>query len=357
MRCSAGGMVRTVRALVIAIAIALGFVSCGGGGSSPAAPTPAPRASISVTQMTVEGSRSGSGYQYVIRLTVQNTGGLPATLTSSAFSIVSPNGRGSATVEPSDLFGTTSVATGASVSSARLTLTDDPADRGYATSIAVSISYTDSVGANVATRSENVPALPATPPSPTPTTFSVCGTVKEDTGSAPVGGATVLVKDTSLSTTSDNSGQYCVNGLGTGRFTLRATKAGYDIAERDVTVSGNMTADIPMHRQSSPSPSPTPTPSPTPPTPHPGPNGPACDASSIPANATCIGNGTPPVTAICDDGAFSCSQNRSGTCSSHQGVKCWVCPGLLCNGLTISQSEQNFTPAFGRFSSVNGGGR
>ncbi|PYR87776.1 MAG: hypothetical protein DMF84_30765 [Acidobacteria bacterium] len=170
-------------------------------------------------------------------------------------------------------------------------------------------------------------------------------------------GACQVVRHRVRHPTSDSVGQYCVNGLTAGRFTLRATKSGYDIAERDVTVSGNVTADIPMHRQSSPSPAPTPTPSPTPPTPHPGPNGPACDASSIPGNATCIGNGTPPVTAVCEDGAFSCSQNRSGTCSSHQGVKCWVCPGLLCNGLTIFQSKQNFTPAFGGFSSVNGGGR
>ena len=45
-------------------------------------------------------------------------------------------------------------------------------------------------------------------------------------------------------------------------------------------------------------------------------------------------NGAPPVTAICSDVVYSCSQNRQGTCSSHGAVKCWVCPGRLCNGLT-----------------------
>jgi hypothetical protein len=68
-----------------------------------------------------------------------------------------------------------------------------------------------------------------------------------------------------------------------------------------------------------PTPPPTPTPTPTP-TPVPGPNGPTCTASSVPAG----------VTAVCDDGSFSSSQHRSGTCSSHQGVKCWICPGILC---------------------------
>jgi hypothetical protein len=39
-------------------------------------------------------------------------------------------------------------------------------------------------------------------------------------------------------------------------------------------------------------------------------------------------------TALCNDNTYSCSQNRSGTCSSHDGVQCWFCPGALCSGLT-----------------------
>ncbi len=45
----------------------------------------------------------------------------------------------------------------------------------------------------------------------------------------------------------------------------------------------------------------------------------------IPPSVPC---GTP--TAKCRDGTWSCSQQRSGTCSSHGGVECWVCPGVLC---------------------------
>lgn len=185
------------------------------------------------------------------------------------------------------------------------------------------------------------------PAPPAPTTFSVCGIVKEDTGSATISGATVIVKDTSISTSSDGAGHYCATGLATGKITLRATHSGYDLAEKDVTITGNMTADIPMHKQSS---SPTPTPGPSPsPAPTPGPNGPTCNAAAYPATASC---GTP--TVVCNDGSLSCSGNRSGTCSSHSGVMCWLCPGALCSGFDLVES---YTPAVGGYSHVNGPGR
>lgn len=71
------------------------------------------------------------------------------------------------------------------------------------------------------------------------------------------------------------------------------------------------------------SPTATPTPAPTPrPTPTPSLT---CNGASVPGSVSC---GTP--TARCNDGSYSCSQNRPGTCSSHGGVSCWVCPGPLC---------------------------
>jgi hypothetical protein len=61
------------------------------------------------------------------------------------------------------------------------------------------------------------------------------------------------------------------------------------------------------------------------PPPPPPPSSTSCGGGSVPASASC---GKP--TAGCKDGTWSCSQNRSGTCSSHGGVSCWVCPGPLC---------------------------
>lgn len=66
-----------------------------------------------------------------------------------------------------------------------------------------------------------------------------------------------------------------------------------------------------------PTPAPTPRPTPTPSL--------TCNGASVPGSVDC---GTP--TAKCNDGSYSCSQNRQGTCSSHNGVACWVCPGPLC---------------------------
>ena len=50
----------------------------------------------------------------------------------------------------------------------------------------------------------------------------------------------------------------------------------------------------------------------------------------VPPNRCDVGSGSPPPTARCKDGLWSCSQTRSGTCSGHGGVDCYVCPGPLC---------------------------
>jgi hypothetical protein len=59
-------------------------------------------------------------------------------------------------------------------------------------------------------------------------------------------------------------------------------------------------------------------------TPTPPPTSPSCGPRSAPCGTA---------TAVCRDGTLSCSQNRSGTCSSHGGVSCWICPGRLCSGI------------------------
>ena len=69
---------------------------------------------------------------------------------------------------------------------------------------------------------------------------------------------------------------------------------------------------------------PTPRPAPTP-------NANARTCNGAPAPTSCqVGNGSPPATAQCRDGLWSCSQTRQGTCSTHGGPACFVCPGPLC---------------------------
>ena len=79
-------------------------------------------------------------------------------------------------------------------------------------------------------------------------------------------------------------------------------------------------------------------PSPRPPT-----SGLSCGAPSI---VTCInggGQGTP--TALCSDGAWSCSTTASGTCSGHGGISCRVCPGALCQTASAPTPAPSPAPA------------
>lgn len=55
-----------------------------------------------------------------------------------------------------------------------------------------------------------------------------------------------------------------------------------------------------------------------------------CALDDIIHPAPCINSSFGDATALCNDGARSCSTSNSGTCSSHQGVWCFVCPGGLC---------------------------
>ena len=35
-------------------------------------------------------------------------------------------------------------------------------------------------------------------------------------------------------------------------------------------------------------------------------------------------------TGTCNDGTYTCSQTRQGTCSTHNSLQCGYCPGPLC---------------------------
>jgi hypothetical protein len=150
-------MSRRICGVVCSVALALGSLSCGGGGATT--PTPQ-RAAISIPTMTVAGQRGESGYSYLVRLTLTNTGGVSATLTSATFTLVfAGTTAGLATVPVAEAFGTTTLGPGASANSAILNLNDPTAPNGYATGLLVTIEFTDAQGANSATRTVAVPPL------------------------------------------------------------------------------------------------------------------------------------------------------------------------------------------------------
>ena len=63
-----------------------------------------------------------------------------------------------------------------------------------------------------------------------------------------------------------------------------------------------------------------------------------CSASLFPSIVTCVNVQVGAPSALCRGGEYSCSQNRSGTCSQNGGVHCWVCPGPLCDPLTAANA-------------------
>lgn len=172
---------------------------------------------------------------------------------------------------------------------------------------------------------------PAPAPVPAPTVFTVSGRVTDGTSSGVlpnVGIAITAGSNTGRATKTDGAGSYSMTGLVAGGYTLSASAASYITQEKAGTLNGNTSVDFVLQRVAAPAPVPAPTPTPTP-TPSPIPTPPSgsniCTVSS-PIAASC---GT--ATAICNDKTYSCSQNRSGTCSSHSGVSCWICPGPLCS--------------------------
>ena len=175
-------------------------------------------------------------------------------------------------------------------------------------------------------------ANPNPSPTPDPTSFSLCGTIRVATTNAALSGAEAEIRagaNAGKKTTTDNSGSYCLTAVQPGTFTVRASKTDYTLVDQSVTVSGNTTLNFTL----------APTPTPTPP-PDPMPVNMICNAAAYPSSASC---GTP--SAVCNDNTLSCSQNRQGTCSSHDGVKCWLCPGGLCNGgQSISQPYYSSVP-------------
>lgn len=294
---------------LIPAALLLTLMACGSSGAPPTQPTPPPpaRAAIVIVNFSVTSALSGTQYRYSIPFSLQNTGSAAATIVSVEFRVTVPGrGVGTATLTGTDLFGSSSLAPGASTPRPTVNLTDST-DSPSATSIMAVVTFTDPVGTNTATASSDVPALPAPPPI---TTFALSGTIVE--GSAGVSGARVEVTtgpDAGAAVLTDGSGSFVFAALQPGAFTLLISKSGYSNLQQSVTLSGN-TSGLRLNLAKTASPPPPP------------------PSLCAPATGSC---GT--ATARCNDGTLSCSQNRSGTCSSHQGVSCFICPGLLCNGI------------------------
>jgi hypothetical protein len=156
---------------------------------------------------------------------------------------------------------------------------------------------------------------------PTPVTYSVTGTVTDGTSHGILPNITMELADANgmtTSTTTNGSGSYAFASVVAGAYTITASAVSYQTTSQSITVSGNTQVNITLPRSPAPPPPGTTTTY-------------TCNGAAVPAVVNCLNNQPPgPPSAMCKDGQFSCSTTRSGTCSSHGGVACYVCPGPLC---------------------------
>ncbi len=357
----AGRLMRLVSGVGVAVVLASGMGACGGksGGGSPTTPTP------TVTSVTVSGTGSlkvGETSQMSATAhysnSTQQSCSASATWQSSNTSVASVSSGGMITAlaaGETDIratFQSTTGSTKVTVAAATFALTgtvrEDPggaaiadakveilggANAGKSATTDTAGSYritgvapgtftvrASKAGFESSERGANVTGdstLDFTLRRTAPSSFTLSGRVMEEGTASGVAGAKVEIEagtNAGRSASTDPSGYFVLSGLSAGSCDMKVSKDGYENTyRRGVNLSGNASIDFSL-RKSGGGPSPSPNPNPT------------CGGASVPGSAPC---GTP--TAKCNDGTWSCSQNRSGTCSSHGGVACWVCPGPLCN--------------------------
>ena len=107
---------------------------------------------------------------------------------------------------------------------------------------------------------------PAPAPTPATPTYTIAGAISDATTGRAIGGGSVSVVDgtnANKGSSTDGNGYYSIPALAGGSFTLRATAAGYNNADKGLTLSADTRVDLalpPIPPAPSPSPSPTPTP-------------------------------------------------------------------------------------------------
>ena len=99
----------------------------------------------------------------------------------------------------------------------------------------------------VACGGSTTPNGPSAVATPQEASITVSGSVRDATNNAPLGGADVQVAtgpDALKGTVTDAAGNFSLSGLKLGVFTVRATRAGYEIAERTLSASSDVRLDL-----------------------------------------------------------------------------------------------------------------
>jgi hypothetical protein len=334
---------------------------------------------VSVTSLSIQATRTKTGYQYTVTVNIHESAGVAVTVSSVDLTF-SANGTTVGTTHFDSPYSTKVPASG-SASSKSLVTTDDVQGHAFATRVDTLVTFTDdNQHGGTATETDTVPALPDPPAitsfSATPSNITNGQATNLQWVVASVSSVQI---DNGIGTVAA-SGQRLVNPSSTTTYTLTANNDGgsatgavtvtvsaqpvpnppiitsFSVSRSNITIGDSVTLQWCVTNATSVSIN----------------NGVgsvvACGQATVvpPGNTNytltasnaggstnqsvgvattipsgiCAANTAPAgATAMCKDGTYSQSQNRSGTCSSHGGVSCWICPGALCSGLPVPLAD------------------
>jgi hypothetical protein len=223
--------------------------------SSPTTPTPsATHASVSITSITVSGSRAvEGGYGYRVVLHLRESGGMAATIKSVDLTFMDGSNAIVTSHFEQVIPATGNVTPANGVADTReLVATDANLTHPYAGSVNARVTFTDSTTVeSTVTGSAAVPALNEPPP---PTTYTLRGIITEQGTDRGIEGARVEAlngANAGKATLTDAAGAYTLTSLSAETFRMRASMAGFDSGEQNVTVPDTNRADLALRRTAS----------------------------------------------------------------------------------------------------------
>jgi hypothetical protein len=267
--------------------LALVVAACGGGSSSPSAPTAIP-AVVTISNFVANATGTGSSRTYRLSLTMNETSGRTAAVVNTI-----RFGFGAGISANGDPTSPLRIAPGGSASSGTITVSDTSSITTSATSVTVTVGWSDDSGRPGSVTGATSISEPA--PAPVARTFTLAGVITDVSTMRAIRGATVTARDStnqSRTGTTDGNGYYSLAPLREGAIALSISATGFQATTRTVTLSADTSYEVLLQPN-------TVAPPPPPPS----------------QTRTRIG-------AICNDGWLS-DATRSGACSSHGGVRCW----------------------------------
>ncbi len=237
--------------------LALGMAVVGGcQKDTPATPTPpAPvHATIVVSSISVTGERAAAGgYTYRVVLHLRETGGAIATVSAVNLTFVNDSGTvvSARYDQPIPATGNMCPANG-TADTREFVTTDANTAHAFAQSVQAAVTYTDAAAtAGTATGSASIPPLPGLPP----VTHTLTGVITDAATGGGIQGARVEAlngANVGKAVTTDASGAYALTGLTAETFRMRASAAGYDSGEQNVTVPDVPRADMALRQTGGP---------------------------------------------------------------------------------------------------------